>query len=365
MKIVQVLESCATGTLSMVCLIANRFANDGHEVHVVYSIRDETPNALRTMFDNRVILKHIQMQGRGLFFAIARLRATLVEIQPDVIHLHSSVAGFLGRLATLFSCRRSIILYSPHCIAFMRQDISRFARSTYIALERLASMRKAVYVACSESECHAVWAYLRKRAVVVENAVSEIWTSEHGSLHQCGRASSGFRCIVTVGGIRRQKNPELFARIASTFRDSNLRFVWVGDGEEKFKQQLVDAGVRVTGWVSREDVIRNLEQASIYLSTASWEGMPVSVIEAMLTGLPVVVSACAGNVDVVRGAVTGVVFNNEIEAINAIKNISDNDVWREDLANRGRCEARRRFSEDRFFEVLIPLYLGRVVATRT
>jgi len=362
MKIVQVMESSATGTLSMVCLIANKFAKAGHEVHVVYSLRDETPRELRAMFDDRVILRHIQMKGCGLFLAILRLRATLAEIEPDVVHLHSSVAGFLGRLAALLSFRRSVLLYSPHCISFMRQDISRFARSVYVALERLASMHKTLYVACSESERHEVWAHLKQRAVIVENAVAEMGISEAALLTQHRCSPSRPQHVVTVGGIRRQKNPELFARIASTLRDSGLRFVWVGDGDEKLKQILVDAGVCVTGWMNREEVIWSLRQASVYLSTASWEGMPVSVIEAMFAGLPVVVSACAGNVDVVRAGVTGVVFDGEPEAVQAIRDITNNDVWRETLALRGWREARRRFSEERFFAGLMPLYLGRISA---
>ncbi|MEP9326789.1 glycosyltransferase [Paraburkholderia phymatum] len=348
----------------MVCLIANRLAKEGHEVHVVYSLRDETPRGLRMMFDDRVTLKHIQMKGAGLIFAIKRLRTALKEIQPDVIHLHSSVAGFLGRLAALFSFERMIVLYSPHCISFMRQDISRMTRFAYIALERLAAVRKTLYVACSESERHAVWAHLRQRAVVVENAVPEIGEPEnHGSGRPCTTASE-HRYIVTVGGIRRQKNPELFARIASALGDSKLIFVWVGDGEERLRQKLVDAGVRVTGWMTREEVVKNIKQASIYLSTASWEGMPVSVIEAMFAGLPVIVSACAGNVDIVRSGVTGVVFNNEAEAVQAIRHVADNETSRESLAARGAREARRRFSQERFFNRLLPLYLDGFLAPR-
>jgi hypothetical protein len=96
MKIVQMMESSATGTLSMVCLIANRFAREGHEVHVVYSIRDETPVDIHAMFDRNVALRHVQMKGVPLLPALARLTSVLREIQPDVIHLHRRLPGFSG-----------------------------------------------------------------------------------------------------------------------------------------------------------------------------------------------------------------------------------------------------------------------------
>lgn len=107
MKIVQVLESSATGTLSMVCLIANRLAREGHDVHVVYSLRPDTPANFHALFDATVKLRHIQMKGVPLLPMLLELRRTLVGIGPDVVHLHSSFAGFLGRIGTLFALREA------------------------------------------------------------------------------------------------------------------------------------------------------------------------------------------------------------------------------------------------------------------
>ena len=172
MKIVHIVESSATGTLSMVCLIANRLAREGHDVHVVYSVRPDTPQGLAAMFDARVALRHVQMKGAGLQRTVGQLRATLNEIGPDIVHLHSSFAGFLGRLSTLFALPRTAFFYSPHCISFMRRDISGMKRLAFVALERIACVRKCLYIACSESEGRAIRAWLRQPVVVIENAVA-------------------------------------------------------------------------------------------------------------------------------------------------------------------------------------------------
>jgi hypothetical protein len=55
MKVAQVLESSATGTPSMVCTIANRLAQEGHDVHVIYSMRAQTPVEL---VSNVVVVRH-------------------------------------------------------------------------------------------------------------------------------------------------------------------------------------------------------------------------------------------------------------------------------------------------------------------
>lgn len=137
-----------------------------------------------------------------------------------------------------------------------------------------------------------------------------------------------------------------------------MRFLWIGDGDQTLKDELRAAGVEVSGWLGRTDVMDCLRRASLYLSTASWEGMPVSVIEAMLLGRPVVVSSCAGNVDVVRHLDTGAIFSTAEEAVELLARLADDDALRESMAARARAEAQARFCEDRFFNELMPVYIA-------
>ncbi|AIP64713.2 glycosyltransferase [Burkholderia thailandensis] len=357
MKIVQILESSATGTLSMVCLIANRLARDGHDVHVVYSLRPDTPADFHALFDATVKLRHIQMKGVPLLPMLLELRRTLVGIGPDIVHLHSSFAGFLGRIASLFALRGAALFYSPHCISFMRRDISALKRSAFVALERIACVKRCLYIACSASEREAVRAHLRRPAVVIENAVGAMPERDAGEPED---ARGPVLRIVTVGGIRVQKNPQLFAEIARRLRGSRMRFTWIGDGDAVLKAQLRDAGVEVAGWLGRAEVAARLRRMDVYLSTSSWEGMPVSVIEAMLLGLPVVASACAGNVDVIRHLQTGAIFRGADDAVELLASIDRDAALRARLATAASKEARERFGEARFFRQLTLVYASRL-----
>ncbi|ABC38203.1 glycosyltransferase [Burkholderia thailandensis] len=357
MKIVQILESSATGTLLMVCLIANRLARDGHDVHVVYSLRPDTPADFHALFDATVKLRHIQMKGVPLLPMLLELRRTLVGIGPDIVHLHSSFAGFLGRIASLFALRGAALFYSPHCISFMRRDISALKRSAFVALERIACVKRCLYIACSASEREAVRAHLRRPAVVIENAVGAMPERDAGEPED---ARGSVLRIVTVGGIRVQKNPQLFAEIARRLRGSRMRFTWIGDGDAALKAQLRDAGVEVAGWLGRAEVAARLRRMDVYLSTSSWEGMPVSVIEAMLLGLPVVASACAGNVDVIRHLQTGAIFRGADDAVELLASIDRDAALRARLATAASKEARERFGEARFFRQLTLVYASRL-----
>lgn len=116
----------------------------------------------------------------------------------------------------------------------------------------------------------------------------------------------------------------------------------------------------MTGWLPHDEVARRLAGTDVYLSTSSWEGMPVSVIEAMLAGRPVVVSGCAGNVDVVRHLQTGVIYATAADAVAWLERLAVDGALRRDLARQASREARQRFGEARLLGELLPLYAAWV-----
>ncbi|KGW49826.1 glycosyl transferases group 1 family protein [Burkholderia pseudomallei MSHR684] len=85
----------------------------------------------------------------------------------------------------------------------------------------------------------------------------------------------------------------------------------------------------------------------------------MSVIEAMLLGLPVVASACAGNVDVVRHLQTGAIFRGADDAVELLASLERDAALRARLAHAARQEARERFGEARFFRQLARVYASR------
>jgi glycosyltransferase involved in cell wall biosynthesis len=233
-------------------------------------------------------------------------------------------------------------------------------------LELLACLKSCTYVGCSESECAAIRRYLRRDAVLVENAIDRAVGVEAGTRLESATKvrTSKRRKVATVGGVRVQKNPRLFAEIARSFDRDCVEFAWIGDGDADLRRTLEDAGVRVTGWLARADVIEAVAQADIYLSTASWEGMPISLIEAMTLGTPVVASDCPGNIDTIRQNSTGVLYRTAAEATSLIQKMIADDEFREGLARRAQEEARNRFSEDRFFSNIALLYSARLASIR-
>ena len=343
-KIVHVVESTATGTLAMLRLAANSQAESGHEVKVIYSAREETPDNLASLFHPDVKLVNVQMGSlKEKAKSLLKIRKIIVASNPQAVFMHSSFAGFLGRLALLG--KNVKCFYLPHCISFMRQDISAVKRVLFTALEWAGALKSSTYVACSESEGLAIKKYIPFRpCVVVENAVSvEEWNFE-------GDWGCRQKQVVTVGGIRLQKDPVRFAQVAKLVlaQRNDVEFLWVGDGEESGKQALLDAGVKVQGWKTPDEVKALLQSSRYYLSTALWEGMPVSPIEAMLSGCVAILSDCAGNVDIVQSEKTGYVFNDVNGATQRICSLLDDDVLANNLSEAGRIHSSKQYAVERY-----------------
>ncbi|MDX3895321.1 glycosyltransferase [Pusillimonas sp.] len=330
----------------MVSLLANGQTEQGDSVTVIYSNRQETPQDLSTYFNGMVKLVNIQMQiTLERFTAIQKLRSHIRNKNADIVFLHSSYAGFLGRIALLGLGSRPRIFYIPHCISLLRDDIGLFRKSTFLALEWFAALKRSEYIACSDSEADLIRRLIPIREChVVENAIklSRIPTTPPARK----------RTVVCVGHIRPQKDPLMFAEIARIVRqrDKDISFIWIGDGGPKEKRILQSAGVKLRGWMPPEAVGNELLEATVYLSTSRWEGMPVSLIEALNFGLIAVARSCPGNIDVIRHAETGYLFTSIDEAIACIMDIFQNPNSKLDMTTCAGVEAKDRFSVSRYLE---------------
>lgn len=341
-KIVHILESTATGTLTMVSILANMMANKGCEVSVIYSKRDETPDKLAAYFEDSVALIRVDMRP---FHRVPQhlwhIREVLNEIQPDILHLHSSIGGFLGRFATI-GMSNVDVYYSPHCISFMMANLTPSRRFAYTVLEKFANICGGEYVACSESERAAITKAIPSAVVhKIDNAIDLNIDAPKAS-----PLDGEHITIINVGEVRPQKGPELFADIARKLRQRHphVHFKWVGDGLSERKKVLTDAGVEISGWMDKNQVMHALSDADLYLSTSFWEGLPVSLIEAMALGLPLIGQACSGNTDVIEDKHNGRLFRSAEEAIEQINEVLTTPQMAQTYAANGLQTAQERFA---------------------
>lgn len=319
MKIVHVMECFAGGTFNFLVDLTNELSNEKHIV-IYGTNRENTPKNFRDLFNKNVEFiewKTAQREMKPLkdIKALWELYTILKKIDNiDIIHLHSSKAGFLGRIVSFLLGKSKKTIYTPHAISFLRLDVSPKKRKIFIWMEKFASFFGGKIVACSQSEKEAIEEQGIKNVTFINNGIKPLQIEKKENI-------SNKITIISVGRLSIQKNPKLFNDIALEFiNNSNVQFIWCGDGE--LKSELTSPNIKCTGWIERKELENYLANADVYLSTSLWEGLPLSVLEAMSIGLPVVLSDCVGNKDLVDN--NGFLYKNKKEAINNINELIEN-----------------------------------------
>ncbi len=260
----------------------------------------------------------------------------LKSLNFDAVHLHSSKAGFIGRIVCRWLKFENVI-YTTHAVSFFRKDVSSFTNKLFVLLEKLANKASGRIICCSKSESDELKKYNIKSTYI--NNGTEIYDGRNFIVDF---KKTKFR-VVSIGRATIQKNPHLFNEIAKQFEeDDSIEFIWIGNGE--LENILTSRNIKVTGWLDRNGIDNELANADLYISTATWEGMPLAVLEAMNLKKPLLLSNCVGNVDLVIEGFNGFIFNNLEEAVEKIQYFSENKLMLKRFGENSRSLCEQKFN---------------------
>ena len=294
--------------------------NEIHECEttIFYGDRGNLKKDFKNEFRKNIkFIKWENAQREISFFKDIKALKEVIKIlkreKYDVIHLHSSKAGFLGRIGAKLLGQSRKIVYTTHGISFLRQDVSNIKLKLFILLEKIGEFCGGQTIACSKSEAE----FIRSKGINCKYINNGIKIDEN-FIKQSKK--DDITRIINVGRITEQKNPRLFNEIARKYiKNSKIKFIWVGDGEDR--KLLSSENIEVTGWLSQELVKEKLKSADIYLSTSKWEGLSLAILQAMNYELPLILSNCVGNVDLIEKRINGNIYIEEDEAIEEIDKI--------------------------------------------
>lgn len=262
--------------------------------------------------------------------------------RPDIVHANSSKAGVLGRLAA-FLAGVPIRIFTVHGWAF---EASSGAKATlYRWADRLVSPLTTVTICVAESERAAGLAARTCRAattVVIPNAADIAEATP-----VC--ADSNRVRLVSVGRLQSPKDFVTLVRALARLDGRTFSAVIVGDGPHRAQ---VDAEVRTLGLADvvelageRHDVPRLLAAADVFVLASRSEGAPLSILEAMHSGLPVVASRVGGVPDLVAEGTTGLLVapGDPAALADALRRMIDDRDLRHRLGAAGRERATTLF----------------------
>lgn len=278
------------------------------------SIRDRQGNKIR-----EILIPLKREIGLRDAVCIYRLLKIIRQEKPDVIHCHSAKGGIVGRIAGFLT--HTPTLYTPHAFSFLSSP-NRIKRVFFKTIEFLTRLN-AYVLACSESErriaIHSI-RYRKKKALIWRNAVPEpeLKTAEmkmpvpdHPFIYYIGRPSFQKNPIFMVNVIDKvvKKHPEIkFYLLGVGYYSPDLEVV-----KKHISECELQDNVQLMEWISHSDVMAFAKKSMMYMTMARYEGLPLSVIEAMSLGKPIVASKVFGNIDCVEDGVNGHLVELDID----------------------------------------------------
>ena len=315
-KILMVCEAFGGGVFTYVSQLCNDMA-DEFDVYLAYSVRPQTPKDFKDFMDKRIHLIEVEsFNSKSItnilndIKAIKELRSIANEIQPDIIHLHSSVAGGIGRLA--FREKNYTVIYTPHGYAHILMG-DRIKCKIYGLIELfLGKTSNAITLTCCKSE-DEVAKKLTKRTTYIETGVNlkDLRSSLEGVIPV---KKSDFT-VFTLGRACVQKQPELFNKIATLVPEA--KFLWIGGGE--LENQLTAPNLEVTGWKERKEALAIAKGADVFVLCSLGEAIAMSLIENMYIKKLVLVSNVMGNRSVIHDGVNGYICEKAEDYASRIK----------------------------------------------
>lgn len=263
-------------------------------LHVVECYEAGVGRALDTIVSRRIpgVVHHLIWDGAdvppdsvfvtserlpiGMLARARRVRQRAAELDATLIHAHSSWAGVYARILK----PRVPVIYQPHGYKFEDEQAPVILRTIFRFVERVLARRTRTTVALSPHEAEIARSLDTSGRVEI---VANVSTIPDSARRQCVRLEPH---LFMVGRIASQKDPAYFIELFSRLRvrHGDLSATWVGDGDPGARRALQLAGVRVSGWLSRDDLAAELAHPGVYVHTARYEGFPLSVLDAIATG---------------------------------------------------------------------------------
>lgn len=356
MKVIHVVEALAGGVYTYFKDLSHFMGQDeitkNVKTYIIYSNKRKEilPENITKDFSKNVVLIPLEMERELNLFkdldATFKLRKLFNEIDPDVIHLHSSKAGVIGRWAKFLTFKNIKTFYTPHGYAFLRQDISKNKQQLYKFIEKnIQVFFGGTTIACGDTEYEI--AKKLGKAKLVRNGIDFKKISLNYQINNNQKLTFGI-----VGRITAQKNPKLFNKIALKFPQYN--FIWIGDGE--LNAEITAPNIKITGWFYfTAEVYQWINQIDVFLQTSLWEGLPLAVLEAMALKKSIVATNVIGNKDIVEENYNGFLFD-EIDELDAIFEKLDIKSFRLKIEENAFNCAKDKFDMYKNFHKLIDIY---------
>ena len=335
----------------------------GFEVQVACNFRNGNPisNDQITLFQEILKEKNVKYHQVELTRKIVKIFTNLKAFkQADSIlkeedfkfvHCHTPVGGVCGRI---IGHRNNVnVIYTAHGFHFYK-GAKLVNWLLYYPIEKLLSKYTSHLITINEEDYNATFerSFKAKNVSLFPGAginlerFTPCTQSEKNELRkEYGYNEKDF-ILIHVAELNKNKNQELVVRAVSKIRseipDLKLLLVGIGSMENEYKKLCKTLHIedRVIFLGYRTDVQNLMKVANVGVSASYREGLPVNVMEAMATGLPLVVTNCRGNRDLITHEKNGFLIKQDdiVGFSKAIKTLYQDECLREKFSCQNKAD---------------------------
>lgn len=332
------------GAQSIVADLAQYFGKE-HEVYILFGGDGEAWEHLGKNIHLIRLCGHRKQVSMKDILLVFKLFYYRLKYKPDVIHLHSSKMGAIGRI--IFS--PSKIVYTVHGFDSIRKAFRKF-----LIIEKALKNRAARIVGVSRYDVDCLKEEgINKNVQLVYNGLTDyqkevIPEGENADIKNklLDLKSHYSNIVVSISRISPQKKFDLFIDIAK--ERPEYAFVWIGN---KTPVEGVPGNVFCLGEV--HSAHQYLKYVDLFLLPTNYEGLPVSILEALSYGIPVVASSVGGIPEILDGNNGFAVENNVPDFLDKI-----DLVLRVETHQKMKINARDSFLRKFTIEKMIKGYMS-------
>lgn len=242
----------------------------------------------------------------NIFSAIKQIHAVIKDINPDIIHVHSTWAGLFVRLPYLLKKRKAKIIYQSHGWSFL-MDTSKYKKNIYAFVEKILSIPtdKIINISNYEQNQAIKYGLNKNKMVMIYNGVEDKVNKSNLKLNWDKNKIN----LLFVGRLDRQKGLDLFLDVYNKMELDNIHLYVIGTSVLDNSLPKNTETVTYLGWVDNKDIDAYYQACDAVIMPSRWEGFGLVAIEAMRNSKPVIVSDAGALSELVQDKISGYVFN--------------------------------------------------------
>ncbi len=242
----------------------------------------------------------------------------LKNLKPDVLHTHGGTPGFWGRIATKFY-KIPAVVHTFHGIHYLTKPIT-FKKWVFKMIDRYLKIFTDYTICVAEADLKKglkVKVLKTNASGVVRNGIDinyferiEPWKEGRGILNIPNDAT----VVGTIGRLHEQKGYKYLIDAAKHLIEENklIYFLIVGEGELRANLELQVSSLRIKDNVifagARTDIPRLMTLFDLFVLPSLWEGLPLVLLEAMVSRVPIVASAVDGVLEIIEHNQDGILI---------------------------------------------------------